>query len=68
MLKAINNRNSASDTRDWMTIFLGCADFSSIFASRKERDESKPKPPWKQFDDSHHWDSIADEWIPNDLK
>jgi hypothetical protein len=29
--------------------------------------ESRPKPPWKQFDDTHHWDSIAEEWIPNNL-
>ena len=33
---------------------------------RRERGESKPKPPWKQFDDTHHWDSTAEEWIPND--
>jgi hypothetical protein len=66
MLKAISNRNSGNNTCDWMTTLLGCADF--MFVSRKERDDSKPKPPWKQFDDSHHWDSIADEWIPNDLK
>ena len=26
---------------------------------------STPKPPWKKFDDTHHWDSTAEEWIPN---
>ena len=31
------------------------------------RGERKQKPPWKQFDDTHHWDSTAEEWIPNDL-
>jgi hypothetical protein len=21
---------------------------------------------WKQFDDTHHWDASADEWVRND--
>ena len=36
-------------------------------AQMGRRGESRPKPPWKQFDDTHHWDSTAEEWIPNDL-
>jgi hypothetical protein len=27
--------------------------------------EIRPRPPWKKFDDTHHWDSTAEEWIPN---
>jgi hypothetical protein len=66
MLKAINNRNPEHNARDWMMILLGCVGFPSSIVLRMERDESKPKPPWKQFDDTHHWDSTAEEWIPND--
>lgn len=33
----------------------------------RQRGEGKPRPPlWKHFDDTHHWDSIAEEWVPND--
>jgi hypothetical protein len=32
-----------------------------------QRGESKPRPPlWKRFDDTHHWDSAAEDWVPND--
>jgi hypothetical protein len=32
----------------------------------KREGESKPRQPlWKQFDDTHHWDSSAEEWVPN---
>jgi hypothetical protein len=33
----------------------------------RQKGESKPRRPlWKNFDDTHHWDSIAEEWVPND--
>jgi len=33
----------------------------------RHKAESKPKQPlWKHFDDTHHWDSTAEDWIPND--
>jgi len=67
MLKAINNRNPEYNAPDWMTALLGRVDFPPSFVLRTERGESKPKPPWKQFDDTHHWNSTAEEWIPNDL-
>ena len=38
-----------------------------LVVAQMGRGESKPKPPWKQFDDTHHWESAAEEWIPNDL-
>ena len=66
MLKAINNRNPEPNARDWMMTLLGCIGFPSSIVSRRERSESRLKPPWKQFDDTHHWDSTAEEWIPND--
>jgi hypothetical protein len=68
MLKAINNRNPDHGARDWMATLLDRVGFSSSMVLRRESGESKPKPSWKQFDDTHHWDSAADEWIPNDPK
>jgi hypothetical protein len=53
--------------RDWMMMLLGRVGSPSSIALRRECGESKPEPLWKQFDDTHHWDSIAEEWIPNDL-
>jgi len=39
-----------------------------VTTAQMGRGESKPKLPWKQFDDTHHWDSTAEEWIPNDSR
>ena len=58
-LKPINNRNPEHHARDW----IGHA-FRWLGG---ERGKSKLKPLWKQFDDTHHWDSTAEEWIPNDI-
>lgn len=66
MLKAINNRNPGYSARDSMMTLLSYVGFLPPIVSRRERGESKPKPSWKQFDDTHHWDSTAEEWIPND--
>ena len=68
MLKAINNRNPEYSARDWMMTLLDRVGLPSSTMLRRERGESEPKPPWKQFDDTHYWDSTAEEWIPNDLK
>ena len=32
-----------------------------VTTAQMGRGESKPEPPWKQFDDTHHWDSTAEE-------
>ena len=61
MLKAIGNPNPEHNPRDWMMTLLGCVGSPSSIVLLRERGESKPKPPWKQFDDTHHWDSIAEE-------
>ena len=66
MLKATNNRNPDHYTRDWMMTLLGSVGLLSSTVLRMERGETKSKPPWKQFDDTHHWDTTAEEWIPND--
>jgi hypothetical protein len=66
MIKAIDNLNPEHRARDWMTTLLDRVGVPSSIGLRREGGESKPKPSWKQFDDTHHWDSAAEEWIPND--
>jgi hypothetical protein len=68
MLKAINDRNPEHNARDWLVTLLDSVGFPTSSASPKERGESKPKPLWRRFDDTHHWDSTAEEWVPNDPK
>jgi hypothetical protein len=61
-----------SDAREWMMIVGALVvRLSALNGLRQkgEKGESKPKRPfWKHFDDTHHWDSSAEEWIPNDRK
>jgi hypothetical protein len=38
----------------------------SALNALRHKAESKPKQPWKHFDDTHHWDSTSEDWIPND--
>jgi hypothetical protein len=39
----------------------------SALNALREKGERKPgRPLWKHFDDTHHWDSTAEEWVPND--
>jgi hypothetical protein len=48
-------------------LLAGSVGFSMLNGLRKKRGESKPQRAlWKQFDDTHHWDSTAEEWVPND--
>ncbi|MGY4597438.1 hypothetical protein ACVWXL_005184 [Bradyrhizobium sp. GM22.5] len=36
--------------------------------ANRQKGESKPKRPlWKHFDDTHHWDSTAEEWVPDKI-
>jgi hypothetical protein len=37
----------------------------SALNAKRQKGESKPRRPlWKHFDDTHHWDSTAEEWVP----
>ena len=67
MPNVMNNQSPEHGARDWMMMFWGHVSFPPSIGLRRARGESKAKPPWKQFDDTHHWDSTAEEWIPNDL-
>jgi hypothetical protein len=62
MLTTINKPHWEYSARDW-TIMFGAL----ILRLRKKRVERKPQRPlWQQFDDTHHWDSTAEEWVRND--
>ncbi|MGY8661493.1 hypothetical protein Q3C01_03890 [Bradyrhizobium sp. UFLA05-109] len=61
MLTTVNRPNLEQSTRGWTTR-LGAL----IFQLRKMPTEFEPqRPPWRHFDDTHHWDSTAEEWVPN---
>jgi hypothetical protein len=64
MLAAIkwNFRHSA---REWVVMAVALVVQRRTRTSR-QNGESKQRPPlWKHFDDTHHWDSTAEEWVPN---
>ncbi len=67
MSKAIDNRSPKHDAHDWILTLWARVGFALSRVSGSERSEIKLKPLWKQFDDTHHWDPAAEEWIPNDL-
>ena len=59
--------NSRYSTRDWMMKAGTLVVQLSASNALRPKAESKPKQPlWKHFDDTHHWDSTAEDWIPND--
>lgn len=62
MLAAIkwNSRHSA---REW--VMMAVALVVRTQANRQNGERKQKQPLWKQFDDTHHWDSTAEEWVPN---
>jgi hypothetical protein len=58
--------NSRHSAREWaMKAGAFVVQLSAPNAIREG--ERKPgRPLWKHFDDTHHWDSTAEEWVPND--
>lgn len=62
MPATINRPTLEQNARGW-TARLGAL----ILQLRTMPIEREPKrPPWRHFDDTHHWDSTAEEWVPND--
>ena len=56
--------NSRFNAREWMMMAGALVD--QLGALNAKKDESKPRQQrWKQFDDTHHWDTTAEEWVPN---
>lgn len=57
MLAAIKwkSRHSA---REWVMMAVA-------LVVRQNGERKQKQPLWKHFDDTHHWDSTAEEWVPN---
>jgi hypothetical protein len=59
--------NSRYNAREWMTMAGALVGQLSVLNTLRRKSESKPgRPLWKHFDDTHHWDATAEEWVPND--
>jgi hypothetical protein len=59
--------NSRYNAREWVMMAGALVVRLSALNAMRRRRESKPTPPlWKRFDDTHHWDSSAEDWVPND--
>jgi len=59
--------NSRYNAREWMMMAGALVIQLSALNELRQKAGSKPRRPlWKHFDDTHHWDSTAEEWVPND--
>jgi hypothetical protein len=59
--------NSRYNAREWMMMAGALVVQLSALNALRQKGEGKPRRPlWKHFDDTHHWDSTAEEWVPND--
>jgi hypothetical protein len=55
--------HSRYNAREWVMM---AGELVVQLSALREKGERKPgRPLWKHFDDTHHWDSIAEEWVPN---
>ena len=64
MLAAIR-WNSRYSAREWV-MKAGTLVVQLRAHPNRQYDGSKQKQPlWKHFDDTHHWDSTAEDWVPN---
>ena len=60
--------NSRYSAREWVMMAGVLVVQLRALNANRQKGESKPKrPPWKHFDDTHHWDSTAEEWVPNKI-
>jgi hypothetical protein len=58
---------SRSSAREWVTMGGALVVRLRALHAKKQTAESHPRQPfWKHFDDTHHWDATAEEWVPND--
>lgn len=61
MLTTIHRSSLEQGARGWTTR-LGAL----IFQLRRMPSEREPeRPSWRHFDETHHWDATAEEWVPN---
>jgi hypothetical protein len=58
--------NSRYNAREWLMMAGTLLVQLGALNALRRRGESRPRQPlWKHFDDTHHWDSTAEEWVPN---
>ena len=66
MLAAIK-WNSRYNARELVTLAGALVvQLGALSAARQKRDSKTKRPLWKHFDDTHYWDSTAEEWVPSD--
>jgi hypothetical protein len=59
--------NSRHSAREWVMMVRTLVVQLGTRNALQPKGESKPgRPLWKHFDDTHHWDSNAEEWVPNE--
>jgi hypothetical protein len=59
--------NPRYSARQWVTLAGALVVQLWTLTALRQTGESKPRRPlWKHFDDTHHWDPNAEEWVPND--
>jgi len=59
--------NARYSAREWMMMAGTLVVRLSALKALGQKGQSKPKAPlWKTFDDTHRWDSTAEDWVPND--
>jgi hypothetical protein len=59
--------NSRYSAREWVVMAAALVVQLSTLNALRQQGENKPRRPlWKHFDDTHHWDASAEEWVPND--
>jgi hypothetical protein len=64
---AIIKWNSRYSAREWVMMARAFVVQRGTRSALQQKGESKPRRPlWKHFDDTHHWDETAEEWVPND--
>jgi hypothetical protein len=58
--------NSRYSAREWVMMAGALVvQLSALNALREKGERKLGRPLWKHFDDTHHWDSTAEEWVPN---
>jgi hypothetical protein len=63
---AILKWNSRYSAREWVLMAAALVVKRSTPNALLQKGESGPgRPLWKHFDDTHHWDATAEEWVPN---
>ena len=58
--------NSRYTAREWVMMAGALVVQLSAPNAKRQKGERKPRRPlWKHFDDTHHWNSTAEEWVTN---